>query len=358
MKDKIITISFIIFLELFFILNIVIKDNDISYEERRKLNQFPKITLNNISDTSFMNNFEDYTLDQFPFRNSFRTLKANYNYYILQKLDNNDIYINKNGIFKIEYPTNIDSINNFIDKVNNIISNTTTNNNIYSVIIPDKNYYVEDELFLKLNYDLIYKELEKLKTTKIDIRNTMNLNDYYHTDTHWKQENLIKVIKKLDKKMNFNYFDIEYDKNIYNEFYGVYYGQAALNRKPDTITYLTNDIQNELKVTYLENEKLNTIYNLSKLNSLDSYEIFLDGASSFITIENNNISSDKELIIYRDSFGSSIIPLLAPYYKKIIIVDTRYVTNDYLKDKIEFTNQDILFLYSTLLVNNSFSLKN
>ena len=53
------------------------------------------------------------------------------------------------------------------------------------------------------------------------------------------------------------------------------------------------------------------------MDSLDSYEVYLDGASSFIEIENKNSLSDKELIIFRDSFGSSLIPLLINYYKKI-----------------------------------------
>ena len=90
---------------------------------------------------------------------------------------------------------------------------------------------------------------------------------------------------------------------------------------------------------------------------MDSYDVFLDGSSSFITINNPNSKDNRELVVFRDSFGSSLIPLLISYYSKITIIDIRYITSNYYLKKIEFTNQDVLFLYSTLLVNDSSSLK-
>jgi hypothetical protein len=106
-----------------------------------------------------------------------------------------------------------------------------------------------------------------------------------------------------------------------------------------------------------ENKKLDTVYNKEKLNSFDSYEVYLDGASSYIEITNPNSKTNKELIIFRDSFGSSLSPLLIDYYDKITILDNRYIHSSYIKEKIDFTNQDILFIYSTLLINNSVTLK-
>ena len=113
-----------------------------------------------------------------------------------------------------------------------------------------------------------------------------------------------------------------------------------------------------LTVNYQENKNLHSIYNLDKLNSLDSYEVYLDGASSFIEIFNDKSFTDKELIIFRDSFGSSISPLLIPYYNKITIIDNRYISSNYYLDKLNINDQDVLFLYSTLIVNNCFTLKN
>ena len=353
MKDKITTFLFLIVIFGFGICHIFLKDNEISNTERRKLSTFPEFTLT----SEYSEKIDKYLLDHFPLRDTFRSIKANFNYKILHKLDNNDIYLKDNYIFKSEYPTNKKNISNFIDKTNKIKSLFNKNNNTYILIIPDKNYYLEDKNFLQIDYDYIYQEIDKLDMTKIDIRDIMTLEDYYETDTHWKQEKLQKVIKQMSTKMNFKYKDITYQENTYNKFYGVYYGESAISRNPETITYLTNDTILNSEVKYLENDKLNTVYNLNNLKSLDSYEVYLDGASSLIEITNKNSKSKKELIIFRDSFGSSLSPLLIEYYGKITIVDNRYISSDYIKKYITFTNQDILFMYSTLIVNNSVTLK-
>ena len=353
MKDKITTFLFLIIIFGFGIFHIALPDNEISSTERRKLSSFPKFELTN----KYSEKLDKYLLDHFPLRDTFRSIKANFNYKVLNQLDNNDIYLKDNYIFKSEYPTNKGSISSFINKTNRIDKLLTENNNKYVMIIPDKNYYLKDKNFLQIDYDYLYNEINKLDMTQIDLRDTLELNDYYETDTHWKQENLDKVIKQMSTKMNFNYKEIEYKKNTYNKFYGVYYGESAIERNPETITYLTNDTILNSTVKYLENDKLTTVYNLDKLSSLDSYEVYLDGASSLIEITNPYSKSKKELIIFRDSFGSSLSPLLIEYYGKITIVDNRYISSNYIKEYIEFTNQDVLFLYSTLLVNNSGSIK-
>lgn len=353
MKNKIITYLFIIYIFIFSILGIIIKDKEISETERRKLSTFPKYTLN----SEYVTKLDKYLLDHFPIREQFRSIKANFNYKILNKLDNNNIFLLDNYIYKSEYPTNKQSISNFINKITKFKTNLTENNNTYIMIIPDKNYYLNTKNFLHIDYNYIYQEIDKLNINTIDIRNIMNISDYYETDTHWRQEKLDKVVKEMDKVMNFNYQNINYQENIYNNFYGVYYGESAINRNPEQLIYLTNNNINNIRVNYLENKNLNKIYSLDKLNSLDSYEVYLDGASSFIEIYNDNSISNKELVIFRDSFASSITPLLTNYYQKITLIDNRYIDSKNYLNLIEFNDQDILFMYSTLIVNNSSTLK-
>lgn len=352
MKEKAITIIFIIYIFTFSILGIVIKDEYISITERRKLQTIPKFTF----DSEYVTKLDKYLLDHFPFRDNFRSIKANFNYKVLNKLDNNNIYLKDNYIFKSEYPTNKKSISNFINKID-LIKSYLNDNNIYLMIIPDKNYYLDSNDFLHIDYEYIYNEIDKLGIDKIDIRNIMSLQDYYQTDTHWRQERLDKVVFEMSKVMNFDYQKINYQEEIYHNFYGVYYGESAIKRSPEDLIYLTNQNIEKLKVKYLENADLLTVYNKDNLTSLDSYEIYLDGASSFIEIFNDNSSSDKELIIFRDSFASSLTPLLTNYYKKITLIDIRYITSDNYLNLVNFTNQDVLFMYSTLIVNNSSSLK-
>ena len=95
------------------------------------------------------------------------------------------------------------------------------------------------------------------------------------------------------------------------------------------------------------------IYDMNKLKAYDKYDIFLSGAAALLKIENPNATTNKELIIFRDSYGSSLTPLLVQNYSTVTVVDTRYISPKILGKYMKFNNQDVLFEYSVLLINNS-----
>lgn len=355
MKNKIFIIVFILYIFGFGIYSILDNDKEISYTERRYLDKLPEFELTN----KYIDKLDGYLVDQFPLRDEYRSIKALYNYNVLNMLVNNNIYIEDDYIFKSNYPTNISSINNFIKHVNSTTSNMSDKNNVYVMLVPDKNYYLDSDNFLQIEYDYIYSEVSKIDNVKfIDIRDVMELNDYYETDTHWRQERLGKVVNVLGNEMGFTYYDVEYDVKEYDKFYGVYYGESAINREPEVLKYLTNDVIDNARVEYLEHKDFNKVYNEDKLDGMDAYDVYLDGATPFIEIYNDSSKSDKELIIFRDSFGSSISPLLIEYYSKITVIDNRYMHSSIYLENVEYKDQDVLFLYSTLIVNESFTLKN
>lgn len=148
-----------------------------------------------------------------------------------------------------------------------------------------------------------------------------------------------------------------YKYNKIDSFYGVYYGQAALPMEADDIYYLENDVTNSCRVFNYETGKYSDIYYLEKTEGIDPYDLFLSGVVSLLTIENPNAEANKELVISRDSFGSSIAPLFVEAYSKITLIDIRYIKSEYLENFITFDKQDVLFLYSALVINNSTMLK-
>ena len=79
--------------------------------------------------------------------------------------------------------------------------------------------------------------------------------------------------------------------------------------------------------------------------------MFLSGSLSLLTVTNPNARTDKKLVLFRDSFGSSIAPLLAGGN------DFRYIHPEQLGRFVDFGNSDVLFLYSTLVLNHSGTLK-
>lgn len=355
MKNKIMVILFLVIIYTFFFLNIIIPDKDISNSERRKLEQFPKLSISNIINKDFMDKFDKYSVDQFIFRDKFRSLKANYSFNILGMLDNNGIFIEDSRIYKSLYPTNKKSISSFITKMNILNDKYLSNSNVYFGIIPDKNYYLDSDKYLRIDYEYLYDEIKsKLNFNYIELRDCLELNDYYYTDTHWKQEKLEDVVRKINSTLGFG-TNFKYKKKTYNPFYGVYYGQAALNLKPDTITYLSNETLNNVIVDSYDKKDL--LYDEELLEGLDSYDVYLSGATPLVTITNPNSKNNKELILIRDSFGSSLAPLLVENYKSITVIDLRYINLTVIDELVDFNNKDVLILYSTLLVNDSSSIK-
>ena len=75
-KNIIITIGFVVIIIAIFLINLISKDEQISITERRKLAQFPEITIKKILNGDFMDKLEEYAEDQFINRDFFRTIKS------------------------------------------------------------------------------------------------------------------------------------------------------------------------------------------------------------------------------------------------------------------------------------------
>ncbi len=357
-KNIVVTITFFGVIVILLLANIIKKDGQISISERRKLEQFPAFSITKLFNGTFFDKMDKYLTDQFIKREEFRRLKIGMEFNVLKKKDYNKLYKYNDYIIEQNYPLDKNSVFNLINKIKQIKNDyLTEQNNIYFTIIPDKNYFVNEDN-LKIDYNEIKSSMqENLEFAKyIEICDILNLDDYYKTDTHWKQENLIKVAKKIGESMGIS-INTEYETIKVVDFKGVYSGQLPIETKSDEIKILNNDILENCRVYNYENMKQTKIYNLDKQNSFDKYDIYLSGAVSLLTIENDKSRTEKELIVFRDSYASSLIPLLVSEYSKITMIDTRYISPKILSDYIDFEGKDILFMYSTMVINNSISLK-
>ena len=119
--------------------------NTFSDSERRPLEQFPEVSAKEILTGSFMTDFETYTLDQFPLRDSFRNIKAISAFYVFGQSDNNDIYVADGYVSKMEYPMKEESIKRAGERFRYVYDKylTGTNTRVFFSVIPDKNYYLD-----------------------------------------------------------------------------------------------------------------------------------------------------------------------------------------------------------------------
>ena len=368
-KNYIIVAFSVIFVFGFLLVGIILPDSEISTTERRKLSKFPKITVESITSGKFMSEFESYTLDHFPLRDQFRTLKAYATFYGMGQKDNNDFFSYDGYIVKMEYPLNKDSVQYATSRFQLIYDKYLKDKDmkVYSTLIPDKNFFVpENEGYLSMNYSAMADMMKSQMgyAQYIDIFPQLELSDYYATDTHWRQEKLVPVAQYIAKEMGVT-LEAEYNvQKVETPFYGVYHGQFAMPVEPDELYYLTSDILDNCIVTDLETNSQILVYDMDKITSddptkiPDPYEMFLSGPNrSILVIENKNSTTDKELIIFRDSYANAIAPLLVEGYSKITLVDLRRVSPQFLGNFVEFTNQDVLFMQSALVLNDSSEIK-
>lgn len=331
--------------------------DDFSATERRELDQFPELSLETIVSGKFMSEFESYTLDQFPFRDGFRSIKAMTHFYVFGQSDNNAVYMADDYVSKLDYPLSQNAMDKAIRKFTSIYNTYIKDSDakVYTAWIPDKNYFLaEQNGYLAYDYEKMYAYLNSNLdfATYIEIRDLLELEDYYYTDTHWKQEHILPVAQHIASSMGVE-LQAEYEeKHLDIPFYGVYYGQLALPIEPDELVYLEHPSFSDCTIINHDNGKEIPMYNMDLAAGRDAYEMYLSGSLSVITIENPNATTEKELVIFRDSFGSSITPLFVEGYSKITMIDARYINEVMIGKFVEFSNQDVLFLYSTGVLNN------
>ena len=340
------------------------ENDDFSESERRVLAAFPELSVETILNGKFMSEFEDYAMDQFPMRDIFRGIKSASVLGVFSQLDNNDLYMADGYISKMEYPLNEKMLDYASERFQFIYDSyiAGTDANVYLSMIPDKNYFLAKESGrLALDYEklITYMQEKNRNMSYIDITELLSLEDYYRTDTHWRQEKIWDVADKLADGMGVTLEEEYTVETLDYPFYGVYYGQLALPVEPDSIQYVRNETLENCVVTYLDTGMPveGSVYDMEKAYGKDPYEMYLSGATALATIENPNASTEKELIVFRDSFAGSLIPYLVEGYQKITLVDIRYVDSKMLGAFLEVNNQDVLYLYSTILLNNSLGLK-
>ena len=337
-------------------------DDAVSESERRPLKQFPTLNVEEVLSGRFQSNFESYTLDQFPLRDEFRTLKALAVRDFFREKDNNGIYVADGYAAKLDYPVNEDSVAHAADRFRYVYETyfKDTGANVYLSVIPDKNYFLAAENgYPAMDYDKLFALVQE-KTDfaqYIDLTDALSLSSYYRTDTHWRQEALVPVASLLADAMDVSIPTDFTPVTLDTPFYGVYRGQSALPMEPDRLAYLTNDIIGSCRVYDYENSEYLPVYTLEKTDGSDPYEIFLSGPKSLLRIENPNAKTERRLIVFRDSFAASLVPLLAEGYSEITLVDIRYLSPTMLDKFIDLTAQDVLFLYSASVLNDSSTIK-
>ena len=389
MRNKIITIIFIVYILVFTIGTIVAKDRLFSDMENRNLAQFPAVSVKSIFSGDFSDGFESYMSDQIIFKDFLVKLKVGENRVL------NQTYINQtyfaDGRYIRGYKENFIQIDRNLGFVNEFAENNPELN-ITWLMVPNACYVYNDSLPPYADVDdqaMTIKYIEKNVSERI---NFVDVSDelvsakgdyiYYNTDHHWTMNGAYIGYKKLCKElgikaMSKDTYDIE---TVREDFYGTLYSDAPVfGTEPDDIILYKNNT-GKYTVNYVDEDfTQDSLYNYDKLNIKDKYQVYLDGNHAIIRIKNNSYyddnrvldtgeresgdadksASSNRVIVVKDSYAHSLLPLLADNYEEIIVVDLRYyheksvsalakeegITDIIMINNIDFFNSDDNFLW-------------
>ncbi len=304
--------------------------------------------------------FENFAVDQFPLRRMFRYVKAHFVTNVLGMNENNGYAVKDGSIAQITPEFNQDVLDYQIGRLAYMYQKYLFNNggNHYFAVIPDKNYYFGTEYGYPMpDYEALIEQMKgSLDGMEyVDLFGSLELDDYYKTDWHWDQSKLDGVVETLGEALGFGDRMPDWDSYERHElpFSGGYTAQSALYPKGEKLTYLLNDVLESCKVYNYANKQYSTLYDMAKYEAGDpQYAFFLSDGAPLQRIDNPKATTDKKLVVFRDSYGSSILPLLAEGYKSIYVVDIRYVNPDVVVQMIgNIKNMDVLYLYSTTILN-------
>lgn len=262
-----------------------------------------------------------------------------------------DIVLMDGHLVEIEQPMNPTMADYAIQLFTRIHDEYLSSSDCYFALIPDKyKYLANKESEYSDFYDYMCSGLSF--ATPIELYDLLSADDYYRTDPHWRQDRIVDVAKRINDAMG---TACDYDFSevaTVSHFVGNYAQRSDLAVTADDLTYLSNDVIDGIDI-----KEGIPVYDLTKLSTTEPYDFFLSGNQSVVTMKNKSAQNSKRLIIFRDSFASSLAPLLVDGYREIVLVDLRYVMSDMVADYVDFSDADVLFLYSTSLLNNSFSMK-
>ena len=352
------------------LVNIIIPDREMSEEENRMLASKPKLTFSTLVNGDFMEQYEEYLSDQFAGRDLWHRMKVALDRFGGSRMENG-IYIGKDGqlLQDIQVPDqehlseNLDAIKEFTETYQDIP--------VTMILVPDAACVLSDRLpwlaSVEDQNQMISMAQQSLgdSVTWVDAASALNKHKrekiYYLTDHHWTSLGAFYTFQEAAPALGIeeDVSDKFLSYTVSDSFNGVLASEsgACLGTEEKIDIYVPREGDDDVIVNYVnESRRTTSLYDSSKLETKDQYGVFLGGNTSLIDIRTVS-TSQKRLLVVKDSFANSFIPFLAPYYREIVVVDPRYYsgTIEDIMDAYRIT--DALFLYSgnSFFTDNSIS---
>lgn len=365
-----ITIVFIAFIAALSGGSLITKDKAFSPNENRYLAEAPKFTVKNLLSGEFQDDLEDYLRDQICYRDGWITVKTG-----IQKLcgdtDIGGAYVGKDGydfekitpedVDEKQVDRNIQAVSDYFDTA----SQTIDSERLSFLLIPTSGLVMEDKLPKNARLFDQSKYIEQVADAMegynfIDVRDELIAHKdeyiYYRTDHHWTMDGAYIAYEKWCESTGHTYTDREgLEQNVVSEdFRGSLYSKILDADSAYDSIWIYGLVGEEAfgadcTVIFDNGEMMTGCYDESKLEEKDQYTYFFGGNYGETHIEGraDRISGEeRNLLVVKDSFANTFVPLLTRDYDNIYMIDLRYYNGD-MKAYLEENNvTDVLVLYN------------
>ena len=373
----VITICFIAFVVGISAAGLLQKDREFSPNENRYLAEAPEFSWEDVLDGRFQEKLEEYLRDQIWGRDRWITVKTA----VQKAAGNTDIggaYVGKDGYdFEKIVPEDVDdsqvqrnivAVQDYFD----VAAGTISKDRLSFLLVPTSGLVMEDKLPKNARLFDQSAYIEQVQNAMqdynfVDVREELCAKSdayiYYRTDHHWTTEGAYIAYEKWCETTGMTAASKEsLEQNVVAEdFRGSLYSKILnMDSAYDSIWIYTPagesmDAVNACKVTVDEKES-GVIYDVTKLAEKDKYAFFFGGNYGQVHIEGSpQQETGRNLLVVKDSFANSFVPLILNQYDNIYMVDLRYYNGDMESYLSEHGITDVLVLYN---ISNFISDKN
>lgn len=337
---------------------LVLDKQDFSENENRYLEKFPALSWERIESGVYMEELNSYLCDHFPFRDFFISLKSSAEI-TAGKRKINQVYIADDGYLIEDYqkPQNTEQIAGFFKAFGE--KEEISQADIRLMLVPTASYIYQDKLPpfapVKNQMETAEQIYQACGIPAIDCSpNLLAHKDdgqlYYRTDHHWTTYGAYIGYLSYCQQMGFDPVALETleAETVTEDFRGTIYSKVNDYSYPgEPITIYRNPA--DVLTVYYEDTKetSDSLYNLDYTQQKDKYSLFLNNLHPLIEITNAAASSDRELVVIKDSYANSMVPFLVHHFQKVYVFDTRYYKwgpSRFIQEHPGVT--DILILYN------------
>ena len=340
--------------------NLMHKDRQMSEKEMRMLAQKPEISLSGIASGRFMEQYEEYVSDQFAGRDTWVRIKT-FADSVAGRTEEGGVFKGKDHYLmedvavadESDLKENLDAMKNFKERYPDI--------QMHMMLVPNAANVMEDKLPAFAVTASQSRQISRVKAELgdsydwIDAEKVLDAHKdeaiYYHTDHHWTSLGAWYAFQGAKTQLGLDKSE-EIKMKAYavsDSFNGTLSAKSGYETdyKEPIYIYLPKSADApQVAVNYVEEQKKSaSMYDSSKLDERDQYSVFFGGNHAMIDIQSTQ-TEKRRLLVFKDSYANCFLPLLAPYYREIVVIDPRYYTGKLSSVMSDKQFDDVLFLYN------------